>query len=71
MSTNELFTASDTLRGLHEGPLGSQIDAYAARLLEQGFSSQRACDKVRLVADLSSWLQRNRLSAKYLLIGVP
>ncbi len=64
MSTNELFTAPHTLRRLHEGPLGSHIDAYAVRLLEQGFSRKRACDKIRLIADLSGWLQRKKLGAK-------
>lgn len=63
MSTNELFVSPKTLRRLHEGPLGDHIDAFASRLLEQGFSQAKACDKIRIVADLSGWLQRKSLDA--------
>jgi site-specific recombinase XerD len=64
MSTNELFVLPKTLQRFHEGPLSVHIDAYASRLLEQGFSRAKACDKIRLIADLSGWLQRNSLGAK-------
>ena len=63
MSTNAFFELPKTLLRLHEGPLGAHIDAYASRLLEQGFSPERARDKIRLIADLSGWLQRQRLGA--------
>ena len=64
MSTNELFVLPKTLHHLHEGPLGAHIDSYASRLLEQGFSRAKACDKIRIIADLSGWLQRKSLCAK-------
>ena len=63
MSTSTFFELPKTLRRLHEGPLGAYIDAYASRLLEQGFSSERARDKIRLIADFSGWLQLRRLGA--------
>jgi len=64
MSTSTFFESPKTLRRLHAGPLGTHIDTYASRLLEQGFSSGRARDKIRLIADLSGWLQRRRLGAQ-------
>jgi site-specific recombinase XerD len=63
MSTSAFFALPKTLRHLHEGPLGAHIDGYASRLLEQGFSPARARDKIRLIADLSGWLQRQKLGA--------
>lgn len=63
MSTNELFVLPKTVRRLRKGPLGDHIDAFAARLLEQGFSQAKACDKIRIVADLSGWLLRKSLGA--------
>ena len=49
------------IRRLHEGPLGPYIDNYAARLLEQGFSRSAGHCTVRLIADLSRWLERKGL----------
>lgn len=37
------------------------MDEFAARLLEQGFSPERARDKIRLIADFNSWLRRQGL----------
>ena len=36
MSTSSFFSFPGVIRRLHEGPLGDQIDAYAALLQEQG-----------------------------------
>ncbi len=63
MSTSEFFELPETVQRLHEGPLGAHIDAYASRLLEQGFSSGRARDRIRLIADFSRWVQRGKLGA--------
>ena len=46
------------VRRLHDGPLGLFIDDYAERLVEQGFSRDSASRTLRLVADLSRWLER-------------
>jgi len=63
MSTSELFELPETVQRLHEGPLAAHIDAYASRLLEQGFSSGRARERIRLIADFSRWLYREKLGA--------
>jgi site-specific recombinase XerD len=63
MSTSVFFVLPKTLRRLHEGPLGIHVDAYASRLVEQDFSPERARDRIRLIADFSGWLQRQRLGA--------
>ncbi len=62
--TNQFFTHPKTLQGLHEGPLGAHIDAYAALLHEQGYGRQGACRQIRLVADLNRWLEGKGLEAK-------
>ena len=49
------------VRRLHDGPLGLYIDDYAAQLVEQGFSRATALRTLRLVADLSRWLERRKL----------
>ena len=46
---------------LHEGPLGPYIDAYAAELQAEGYAPQSAEVKIRLVADFSRWLAKQRL----------
>jgi site-specific recombinase XerD len=63
MSTSKLFELPETVQRLHEGPLAAHIDTYASRLFEQGFSSERARDRIRLIADFSRWLQRQKLEA--------
>lgn len=42
------------------GPLGSQIDAFAALLVERGYARSTAKEHVRLVADLGRWLGRQQ-----------
>ena len=49
------------IRRLHDGPLGPHIDECAARLAEQGFSRETALRTLRLIADLSRWLERRGL----------
>src|SRR5712691_3321587 len=61
MSTSVFFELPERVQRLHAGPLATCIDAYASRLLEQGFSSERSRDRIRLVADFSRWLQRQKL----------
>jgi len=47
---------------LHVGPLSPFIDTFAQRLSKQGYASSTACDKLRVVAKLSQWLERRQLS---------
>jgi hypothetical protein len=48
---------------LSAGPLGAHIDTFAHQLLDQGYASWTAKYMVRLLADLSRWLQRHALTA--------
>ena len=45
------------------GPPGAHIDTFARPLLDQGYASWIAKSRVRLLADLSRWLQRRALTA--------
>lgn len=48
---------------LSAGPLGAHIDTFAHQLLDQGYARWTAKYMVRLLADLSRWLQRHALTA--------
>jgi integrase/recombinase XerD len=45
------------------GPLDTPIDAVGQQLSQQGYTSSTAKYTMRLLADLSSWLQRHALTA--------
>lgn len=60
--TNRFFK-DEEVRRLREGPLGCYIDAYAALLVEQGYSRWSARSQLRLIADFSRWLHRQGLHA--------
>ena len=47
---------------LYAGPLGAHIDTWAHQLLQQGYASWTTKYTMRLLADLSSWLQRYSLA---------
>src|SRR5262245_43604426 len=51
------------LQHLYAGPLGAHIDPFAQRLLAQGYASWTAKYTMRLLADLSSWLPHQALTA--------
>lgn len=48
---------------LYTGPLGAHIDPFAQQLVAQGYASWTAKYMMRLMADLSGWLQRQTLTA--------
>jgi site-specific recombinase XerD len=48
---------------LSAGPLGAHLDTCAQQLLDQGYASWTAKYTMRLLADLSCWLQRHDLAA--------
>jgi site-specific recombinase XerD len=56
-----LFTFPKTIRRMYEGPLGEYIESYVDLLDKQGFSKKTSQQKVRLVADLSRWLEHNSI----------
>jgi len=58
MSTIVYFPAAKMQRRLHEGPLGTHIDLYAARLQDDGHCLQSAWRCLRVVSDFSHWLER-------------
>jgi len=60
---NLLFKNPETLLRMHEGPLGTYIDDYAAELCAEGYAQQSAELQIRLVADFSQWLAKRRISA--------
>jgi site-specific recombinase XerD len=62
--THLFFTDPKIIQRMHDGPLGAYIDAYAALLQSQGYTGQSARNQIRLVADLSRWLQGQGLAAK-------
>jgi hypothetical protein len=52
---------------LRRGPLALHIDGFAGLLSHQGYATQTARLKIRLVADLSTWLGRRHLDVANLL----
>lgn len=49
---------------LYVGPLAIYIDVFAELLTRQGYARSTARDKLRLIAHLSHWLDRNKLQAE-------
>ena len=68
MTTTAFYSAArpSVIRRLHEGPLGPYIDEYASRLVQQGLSCITARRTLCLIADLSRWLERSRLTVDQL-----
>jgi len=60
---NPFFKNPETLLRIHEGPLGTYVDDYAAELHAEGYAQQSAELQIRLVADFSRWLARRGISA--------
>ena len=48
------------------GPLGPHLDGFVALLTQQGYCRKIAWAKVRLVADLSRWMQQRRIAPRRL-----
>src|SRR5437870_8364316 len=61
--TTRLFTVSYSRPRRCSGPLGPYIGAYAAVLQREGYSHEGARNQLLLIANLSRWLQRRRLTA--------
>jgi len=60
---HHFFHDPRTIRRLHEGPLGAHIDALATQLQDQGYACESAQMHLRVVAELSRWLQRQGRAA--------
>src|SRR6266446_1676420 len=56
----------EELRSLHIGPLAPHIESFASLLSEQGYCRDNGWQKIKLVADLSRWLQQRHIKLKQL-----
>lgn len=61
--SKSFFFNPRAMRPLCSGPLTQWLDSFAERLVQQGYSDLTCRRKMRLVADLSRWLQQQRLTA--------
>lgn len=59
--TEQFYTDPIAREHLYTGPLSLHIDGLSARLASQGYAKSTAKEKLRLVADLSRWLHREKL----------
>ena len=57
MSTELFFPEATIQQRLRVGPLACEIDGFAARLASQGFAHATAKQKLRLIGDVSRWLE--------------
>lgn len=60
MTISAYFSSPNKLRYLHEGPLGTYVDLYAAQLQKEGHCQQSGWRCIRVVGDFSHWLRRKR-----------
>jgi len=58
---DQFFSHPKVLKRLHFGPLGGHIDSFAQSLIVQGYKTSTAKHKIRIIADLSWWLDQQRL----------
>lgn len=70
MGVDTYFTRPCALRRLYEGPIGIQIDLFADRLLSEGHSQASATLHLRVVADFSRWLAREKVGLSDLNEGI-
>ena len=61
---DQFFSQPKVLKRLHFGPLGSHIDSFARILMEQGYKTRTTKHKIRIISDLSHWLDQQGLSDK-------
>ena len=66
MSTEFYFPSRTSQRWLRVGPLAGDLDRFATRLKVQGYARPSAVNKLRLVSNLSRWLQHQGLGVEAL-----
>ena len=54
------------LQPLQSGPLGAYLESFAALLVQQGYCSESGWDKIRLIAELSRWMDKRKLRIEQL-----
>ena len=57
---------ADELSHLQVGPLGPHVESFAALLSRQGYCRGNGWQKIRLVAELSRWLQQKGIGVRQL-----
>jgi site-specific recombinase XerD len=62
--THHFYPQPEDLDRLRRGPLGAHLDGFAYLLVEQGYSRQFGRQKIRLVADLSQWLEHKHIKVE-------
>jgi len=62
--TKTYFPDPGVRQRLYEGPLAIYVDTFADQLVHQGYIPATAREKLRLIAHLSRWLDRNQLRAE-------
>jgi len=60
------FAGPSTIYSARNDPLGPHLENFAGLLAEQGYCRLTARNKVRLLVDLSRWLERKRIALKRL-----
>jgi site-specific recombinase XerD len=60
------YSQRKSLQRLGRGPLAPHLHRFAGLLAEQGYSKRFAQQKLRLVADLSRWLEQKHLEVEQL-----
>ncbi len=66
MSIEYYFPSRTSQRWLGVGPLAEDLDQFAASLAAQGYARQSAASKLRLVRNLSRWLEHQGLGIEAL-----
>ena len=59
----QLFKATDLPQGMGKGPLSCITPAYAALLVQLGYSEHSARIQLRFLKDLNQWLDQQQLQA--------
>ena len=58
---NQLFTFSNTIERLRQGPLSGHLDACAAGVAEQGYSHDSIRQQIVAIADFSRWRKQKNI----------
>jgi integrase/recombinase XerD len=61
-----IFKNPRIFQRMHDGPLGSCIESYAAEMREQGYCAGAMESQIRLVADFSRWMIKTQISPQKL-----
>ena len=66
MSTQFFLSSPTSQQWLRVGPLAGDLDGFATRLKAQGYARSSAVSKLRLVSNLSRWLEHRGLGVEAL-----